>query len=188
MRIPINLATEPFRRNRQMFVGSAFAGVLLIVTLVVLVSLSSTERREKRETQTVINRVNRELKSIGTEQAKLDAQIRQPGNEVALDRIVLLNELIRLKATSWTKIFSDLEKVVPENVRILAIRPSINSRDEVFLDMQVAADAPEQVIAFILKLEGSDIFGSTAISVITPPSQTDAFYRYRLTVSYAQKL
>jgi Tfp pilus assembly protein PilN len=188
MKIPINLASVPFRRNRQMFVGSAFGTLLLLVTLVVLVSLSSTERREKRETQVILNRVNRQLNSLRSEQTKLDAQMRQPGNEVALDRIVLLNELIRLKATSWTRIFSDLGKVTPENVRVLSIRPSINSRDEVFLDMQVAADAPEQVITFIRNLEGSDIFGSTAISGITPPSQTDAFYRYRLSVNYAQKL
>jgi Tfp pilus assembly protein PilN len=188
MRIPINLASEPFRRDRQVLIGSAVAAVLLLVTLAVLVSLTSTERGEKRETQNALNRANRELRVIQAEQAKLDAQMRQPGNEVALDRIVLLNELIRLKSTSWTKIFSDLEKVVPSNVRVLSIRPAINSRDEVLLDMQVAADAPEQVIGFILKLESSDIFCQTAISVITPPSQTDAFYRYRLTVNYAQKL
>src|SRR5580700_10625850 len=164
MRIPINLASVPFRRNRGMFVGSAFAGLLLVVTLVVLVSLSSTERREKRETQTVLDRVNRQLNSLRSEQIKLDAQMRQPGNEVALDRIVLLNELIRLKATSWTKIFSDLEKVLPPNVRILSIRPSINARDEVSLDMQVAADSPEPISTFIVNLEGSDTFGSVTVS------------------------
>jgi Tfp pilus assembly protein PilN len=188
MRIPINLAHEPFQHNRRMLVGSAVAALCLVASLFYLISLSSAERREARDTQAVLNRVNRQLNAIRNEQTKLDAQMRRPGNEVALDRIVLLNELIKLKATSWTRIFSDLEKVVPPNVRVLSIRPSINSRDEVFLDMQVAADGPEQVIAFILKLEGSDVFGSTAISVITPPSQTDAFYRYRLSVNYAQKL
>jgi hypothetical protein len=78
--------------------------------------------------------------------------------------------------------------VLPNNVRILSIRPSINARDEVFLDMQVAADAPEQVIGFMQKLEASDVFGSTAVSNIITPTQTDNFYRYRLSVSYAQKL
>lgn len=188
MRIPLNLAHEPFRHNRRMLVGSAFAALLLVASLAYLISLSAATRRETRNTQAILNRVNRQLGAVRSEQAKLDAQMRRPGNEVALDRIVLLNQLIKLKATSWTKIFSDLEKIVPPNVRILSIRPSINSRDEVFLDMQVAADGPEQVIAFIVKLEGSDVFGSTAISVITPPSQTDAFYRYRLSVNYAQKL
>jgi Tfp pilus assembly protein PilN len=171
-----------------MLVGSAFAGLVLIVTLSFLIAQAITVRGQTQETQAVLNRVNRQLGATRSEQAKLDTQMHQPVNEVALDRIVLLNEIIKLKATSWTRIFSDLEKVMPPNVRVLSIRPAINSRDEVFLDMQVAADAPEQIIGFILKLEGSDVFGSTTVSVITPPSQTDNFYRYRLSVNYGQKL
>jgi Tfp pilus assembly protein PilN len=188
MRIPINLARQPFRHDRPLLAGSAFAILLLIASLGFLVSRSLTERREALETQAVLNRVDRQLGAIRGEQARLNTQMRQPGNEVALDRIVLLNELIRLKATSWTKIFSDLEKVLPPNVRILSIRPSINARDEVFLDMQVAADTPDPIGTFILNLEGSDTFGSVAVSSITPPSQTDQFHRYRLSVNYAQKL
>ncbi len=188
MRIPVNLAREPFRRDRPMLVGSAVAALVLAVSLGILISQSATERGEARRTQAVLNRVDRQLATVRNSQAKLDAQMRLPGNEVVLDRSILLNELIKLKATSWTKIFSDLEKVLPPNVRVLSIRPSLNARDEVFLDMQVAADAPEQVIAFILKLEGSDVFGSTTLSVVNTPTQTDAFYRYRLSVNYAQKL
>jgi type IV pilus assembly protein PilN len=188
MRIPINLAREPFRRDRPMLVGSAFAALLLLATLVLLISLSTTERRETRDTQTMLNRVNRQLNSIQREQAKLDASMRRPGNEVVLDRSVLLNTLIRRKAISWTKIFADLDTVSPPNVRILSIRPTINAQGGLFLEMQVVADAPEPVIGFIAKLEGSDVFGSTAVSGITPPSQTNPFYRYQLTVNYAQKL
>ena len=105
-----------------------------------------------------------------------------------LDRSVLLNTLIRRKAISWTKIFSDLGTVCPPTVRVIAIRPTINSQGGLFLDMQVASDSPEPVIAFIAKLEGSDVFGSTAVSGFTPPSQTNPFYRYQLSVNYAQKL
>jgi hypothetical protein len=188
MRIPINLAREPFRRDRPVLIGSALAGLLLLGTLGLLISLSTTERSESRDTQAMLNRVNRQLSTVRNEQTKLDLAMREPGNEVALDRSILLNSLIKRKAISWTKIFSDLETVLPPNVRVVAIRPSVNARDQLFLDMQVAADAPEQVIGFIAKLEGSDVFGSTAISVITPPSQTDPSYRYRLSMTYAQKL
>ena len=51
-----------------------------------------------------------------------------------------------------------------------------------------AADAPEPIIAFMRKLEASDVFGSVAPSGFTPPSQTNPFVRYQLTVNYAQKL
>jgi hypothetical protein len=188
MRIQINLAREPFRRDRPILIGSALAGLLLLGTLIVLISLSVTERRDTRDTQAMLNRVNRQLATVINQQAKLEGAMRQPGNEVVLDRSVLLNALIKRKAISWTRIFSDLEKVLPPNVRVVAIRPAVNAHDELFLDMQVAADAPEQVIGFITKLEGSDVFGSTTVSVINPPSQTEPSYRYRLSVNYAQKL
>jgi type IV pilus assembly protein PilN len=188
MRIPINLAREPFRRDRPMLVGSAFAGLLLLGTLGLLISLAFTERRESRDTQAMLTRVNRQLASIRNEQSKLDAAMRQPGNEVVLDRSVLLNTLIRRKAISWTKIFEDLDTVCPPNVRVLAIRPTIDAQGGLFLDMQVAADSPEPIIGFVAKLEGSDVFGSTAVSGFTPPSQTNPFYRYQITVNYAQKL
>jgi Tfp pilus assembly protein PilN len=188
VRIPVNLAREPFRRDRPMLIGSAFAALLLVITLVVLLSLSSAERREARDTGAMLARVNRQLNSLQKEQAKLDAAMRLPGNEVVLDRSVLLNTLIRRKAISWTKIFADLDTVCPPTVRVLAIRPSVNAQGGLFLDMQVAADTPEPVIGFIAKLEGSDVFGSTAVSGFVPPSQTNPFYRYQLSVNYAQKL
>jgi Tfp pilus assembly protein PilN len=188
MRIPINLAREPFRRDRPILVGSAFAALLLLAMLGFLISLAVTERRQTRDTQAMLNRVNRQLTAIRTEQAKLDASMRQPGNEVVLDRSVLLNTLIRRKAISWTKIFSDLDTVCPPNVRVLAIRPTVNAQGGLLLDMQVAAESPEPIIGFIAKLEGSDVFGSTAVSGFTPPSQTNPFVRYQLTVNYAQKL
>ena len=188
MRIPVNLAGQPFRHNRAMLVGSAAAALAMLMTLGLLISQAVTSRRQAAQTQALLDRVDRQLANTRREQTRLDSQMHQPINEVALDRIVFLNDLIKLKATSWTRIFADLEKVLPPNVRIVSIRPAINSRDEVFLDMQVAADAPEQIIAFILKLESSDIFGATAVSVITPPSQTENSYRYRLSVNYAQKL
>jgi hypothetical protein len=188
MRIPINLAREPFRHDRPMLVGSAFAGLLLLGLMGFLISLAITERSQTRDTEAMLTRVNRQLAAIHAEQAKLDASMRQPGNEVVLDRSVLLNTLIRRKAISWTKIFADLDTVCPPNVRVLAIRPTVNAQGGLLLDMQVAADSPEPIIGFVAKLEGADVFGSTAVSGFTPPSQTNPFYRYQITVNYAQKL
>jgi Tfp pilus assembly protein PilN len=188
MSIPINLAREPFRRDRPMLIGSAFAALLLASALVVLISLAVAERRETRDTQSMLNRVNRQLAAVRGEQAKLDASMRLPGNEIVLDRSVLLNTLIRRKAISWTKIFSDLDTVCPPNVRILSIRPTINAQGGLFLEMQVASESPEPIIGFMRKLESSDVFGSVTPTGRTPPSQTNPFVRYQLTVNYAQKL
>lgn len=188
MRIPVNLAREPFRRDRANLIGSALVAVLLAGTLILLISLTRTERAQTRDTQIALARVNRQLTAIRNEQAKLDAAMRLPGNEEVLDRSILLNTLIKRKAISWTKIFSDLDAVCPPDVRILAIRPTVNAQGGLLLDMQVAGDSQPPIIGFMAKLEGSDAFGSVTPTGFTPPSQTNPFWRYSLTVNYAQKL
>ncbi len=45
MRIPVNLASQPFRRDRAVLVASGAVGVLLIALLAFLLSLNSLEER-----------------------------------------------------------------------------------------------------------------------------------------------
>lgn len=188
MRLPVNLSREPFRRDRSILIASAATGVLLLATLILLITLSVAERTQAREASEELARVNRQLQNIRAEQTRLDAQMRRPENEVVIDRSILINSIIRRKAISWTRIFADLGTVLPHNVRIAVIRPQVNAKDELLLDMTVEAEAPEQIIQFIAKLEGSDIFGSTEVSALTAPTQNDPFFHYRVSVNYAQKL
>ncbi len=188
MRFPLNLATQPFRRDRPILIASALVAALLAVSLAVLASLALSDRREIQDTKRVLKGIDAQIARATQEQAKLDAAMRQPGNEEVLDRSVLFNVLIKRKAISWTRIFEDLEKVLPPEVRIVSIRPQINGRDQVSLDMVVAAASPEPVVNFMAKLEGSEAFGQVAASGMAPPSQNEPLYRYRLTVNYDQKL
>jgi|SRR5665213_476729 len=188
MRVPINLAREPFRRDRPMLVASAATGILLLLLLAFLASLATSQRSAARQTQAELDVIQRQRARIRTEQTKLDAELRRPDNAIVLDRNIMINDMIRRKAISWTRIFADLEKVLPPNVRVTSIRPQVNGRDQLSLDMTVESESPESVVGFYQKLEGSDVFGSLAPSTWTPPTQNDPYYHYRLSVNYAQKL
>ena len=160
----------------------------MIVSLTVLTTIAISERAAARQAKVELAAVQRQRARIRVEQTKLDAQMRRPENAIVLDRNIMINDMIRRKSISWTRIFSDLEKVLPANVRVTAIRPQVNSRDQLSLDMTVESESPESVIGFIVKLEGSDVFGSTEVPTFTPPTQNDPYYHYRLSVNYAQKL
>ena len=188
MRIPLNLATQPFRRDRPVLIGSALVAILLLGSLGLLTALAMSERRQVNDTRAVLRRINAQIARIEREQGKLDAAMRQPGNEEVLDRSVLFNALIRRKAISWTMIFEDIEKVLPPNVRVVSIRPLMNARNQVTLDLVVASSSLEPVIGFMAKLEGSEAFSQAAASGIAPPTENDPFYRVRLSVNYAQKI
>ncbi|HYZ86142.1 MAG TPA: hypothetical protein VE621_17155 [Bryobacteraceae bacterium] len=188
MKIGVNLASEPFRRDRPLILGSWIAGALLSILLLMMVVLAVRERHQTAETRELIERSRRQLAAIQAEQAKLDAQIRQPVNAEVLDRSVFVNALLERKGLSWTRIFEDLEKVMPHNVRIISVRPQLNGPNDVLLDMVVGAQQGESVITLLMALESSPVFGTTTIHSTLPPSQTDPLFRYRVSVTYAQKL
>ncbi len=189
MRVPINLASEPFRRDRPMLVVSVAGCFGLVVLLIFLIVQIISGRGRAGATREAIGRYNDQLRVLTAEQAKLDGTLRRPENAEVLERSVMLNTLIERKGISWTRIFSDLEKVMPYNVRLIYIRlPQVNASNQVTLDMVVGAQNPAPLQDLLKKLEASPLFGPVAVSTYLPPSQNEPLYRYRVSVNYAQKL
>ncbi len=189
MRIPINLASDPFRCDRPVLVATSAAAALLVVLLGVFLYMIAAERARVGDTRAEVLRLNRELTTISTEQAQLDATLRQPANATILERSLLLNTLVERKSVSWTKIFADLEAVLPPNVRIIQVRlPQIDSANQVLLDMVVGSQSPEPVITFLKQLQASPRFGPATVHNSVPPTDNEPLYRYRVSVNYGQKL
>jgi Tfp pilus assembly protein PilN len=189
MKIPINLASEPFRRDRAMLVASIAVSLLLVATLGALVSLILTDRAQMADVRHDIDRLTREIRRQSAEESRLAAVLNQSENAEVLERSMFLNTLLYRKGISWTKIFADLETVVPYNVKIAQIRPTVNSQNQVVLDMLVASEAPAPATAFMKAMENSPLFGSVEIhNQMTPNPPGEPLWRYRLTVNYAQKL
>lgn len=187
MRIPINLASQPFRRDRALLAASIAVSLLLAVTLGVLITLAMADDRQMADTRADIAQLQARLQKLNAEQAQLDAVLRKPENAEVLDRSVFLNDLLSRKGISWTRIFADLEKALPHNVRIIQIHPVVDARNRVTLDMQVGSESPEPVIK-LLQTMAQAPFGRPDLKLQQTPTQAEPLYRYRLSVDYAQKL
>ena len=188
MRFPVNLASEPFRRDRPMVVGTVGVSVLLIILFGIFVSLAVAERNRAKEARGLIAKVEGQLQTMAAEQTKLESVLRKPENAEVLDRSVFTNQLLLRKGVSWTRIFMDLEKVLPHDVRLVSVRPQLNGPNDLLLDMDIGTQNAEAVVPFVMNLERSPMFGSTTMHNSRPPSQSDPLFRYRVSVTYAQKL
>src|SRR6185437_7906009 len=104
VRTPINLASDPFRRDRPKMLAGGVGAAALAGVLFGLLYLIIADRARQGDTRTEVNRLNQELVSISSEQARLDATLRQPANASVLERSLLLNTLVERKSVSWTKI------------------------------------------------------------------------------------
>lgn len=188
VRIPLNLASEPFRKDRAVLVASAATAVLLVAVLVMQVMIVLQEREGARESREMMASIEQQLRMVHAEQARLEAQLRQPANAEVMDRSAFINSLLLRKGISWTRLFEDLEKIFPGTVRLVAVRPYLTGDNMVQLDMIVGSQTAEPVIELLRRLESSSTFGATSLLSSQPPSQNEPLYRFRVSVNYAQKL
>lgn len=189
IRIPVNLASEPFQARRAPLIGMIAACGLLGALLMVQGSIVLVRRGLAADERRQIARITRTLTAVDRDQASLDATLRQPENAEVLEHSLFLNELIERKAISWTKLFQDLEGVFPYNVRLIAVRlPQIDAENRVQLDMLVGAAEPRPVLDLLRKLEVSPRFGPASVPTVVPASQNEKLLHYRISVNYAQQL
>jgi Tfp pilus assembly protein PilN len=188
MKIPINLASQPFRRDRAMIAASVGVSLLLVASLGALISLILLDRTQTAEVRSELDRLNRDIRKVSSAQSKLDRVLRRPENTEVLERSVLLNQILYRKGISWTKILEDLGTTLPYNVQVLNIRPFVNKDNRITLDMQVAAQTQGAIIEFVKALESSPLFQEASVPSSQGPTQTEPLFRSRVLVNYAQKL
>ena len=192
--LELNLATKPFRRERAQMTGALLACALLIGSLLLLGVLILHSRAEVAGLRLRIASDSQRLQALQTQQMRFGAVLSKPENTEVFSNSVFLNQLIARRGLSWSGIFRDLEGMLPLDVRLLAVRlPQVAEQDSegvnhVQLDMVVETLRPESFLSLLKRLEKASNFGSASVVTQAPPSQNDPFYKYRLTVAYAQKL
>jgi len=189
IRLPVNLASEPFRRTRAAMAAAVAACALLGILLIGQLVWLTSQRGQAGDTRRQIDASHAQLQAIQRQQAKLETTLRRPDNAAVLDQSMLLNWLIERKAISWTRLFADLQKVMPYNVQLVSVRlPQIDVQNRVLLDMVVGAKDAAPIVELMRRLATAPEFGSPSVYSSIPPGQNEKLLRYRITVKYAQKL
>jgi Tfp pilus assembly protein PilN len=187
-KLELNLASDPFRRDRAMFAGAIALSILLLGLLLTLISLAYLERGRAEAARNTIAKLEQQQAQQQAELNRIEALMRQTENAEVLERSVFLNALIKRKGISWTRIFSDLAQVMPADVRLVGVRPQLSGEEQVVLTMTVAAASSGPVVNLLTKLEQSPLFGATAVANWRPPGQTETNFTYVITTNYQQKL
>lgn len=189
----INLATRPFRRERAQVAARIAGCLLLTLSLLVLVVMVVRERRHASALRRTIAEERVQLERVASEQSRYQAVLGKPGNVDVFSESVFYNELIARRGVSWTRVFDDLGRVLPESVRLVSVRlPQVAAESEggtnhVQLDMVVGASQPQAVLDLLRQLEASPLFGAATVLSQQPPAQNDPLFRYRVSVPYVQR-
>jgi Tfp pilus assembly protein PilN len=171
-----------------MLLASAAVSAVLVATLGGLIYLAMMDRAQSAQLRGEVAQLDRQVRAAALEQKRIDAILRKPENSNAVELSVFINTLLLHKGISWSRLFSDLEKTIPYDVKLMSLSPSLDSQNKVVLDISVAAEKPESLLEFAKALEKSSAFRDVYPHNTQQPTQSEPFYRGRVTVNYAQKL
>ena len=93
-----------------------------------------------------------------SERAQAQAYLDMAANRSTRDQSQFLNGLIQRKAFSWTRVFEDLEQVMPPNLHVVSLRPELNEQNQMELEMKVAGDTRAAAVELVHRMEGSKHF------------------------------
>ena len=170
MHVDINLASQPYQDARRFWLR--WGGVLVALSLLTLILVYSalTGWVSARKDRDLIRQRQAQIAARDQEKTQAEVLLNRPENRSTRDRSQYLNELFQRKAFSWTKVFEDLERVMPPRLHVVSIRPEMGADAGLNIKLVVAGESRERALDLVRKMEASQRFQQTRIDQETAQS------------------
>jgi type IV pilus assembly protein PilN len=163
MRIDINLASQPYQDSRQFWTYWGTGLALLSLATVLLIYLAAAGFVRAGHDREQIAKLEAEIKAYDQEKNQAEAVMNQPQNRTMREQSRFLNDLFQRKSFSWTRVFEDLERVMPAHLHVLSIHPDVSADNNAEIKLAVGGDSRDQALDLVKKMEASQRFKQTRI-------------------------
>lgn len=158
MRLNVNLATRPYEDVGRFLLRWGSLTLALALVTVGLVYYSIHNWRESSDVNRQIARMHDEMNRLDQAREAAIATLNQPENKAVADQSKFLNNVIQRKALSWTRIFMDLERIMPNQLHVVSITPELNQQNQLLIHLQVAGESRDRAIDLVRRMEESPTF------------------------------
>jgi Tfp pilus assembly protein PilN len=169
MRTHFNLATAPLENNRRFVTGSSVLAIIALAAMALLALHAVRARQANSEMRMAIDNLREQVRIAQRQQESLRNAFKSPQAVEALKRSEFLNGLIEARTFPWTKMFADLEQILPEGVRVKSISPKMDSDGNVSVVLSVGAVNDEQELKFLNAIDSSPVFSEVQVKEESHP-------------------
>ncbi|HUS19335.1 MAG TPA: hypothetical protein VMZ25_06770 [Terriglobales bacterium] len=158
MRFELNLATHPYEDSRRFY--AQWIPLLTLLTILALglswfaFSQYADYRRQTRE----LNELHQKIAELEKVKAQATEVLNRPDNSGTRDQAAYINDLITRKAFSWTQVMADLEKIMPAQVQVASIKPTLTPQGALEFTLVVNTRKRDNGIELVRRMEGSPRF------------------------------
>jgi Tfp pilus assembly protein PilN len=157
--IRTNLSTRPFYNERAVLFWLLVTALLVVAATTFNVTRVLMYSRSDTQLATQASRDEARAADLRQQAARLRATVDPRQVEFASTEARQANDLIDRRTFSWTELLNTLEATLPDDVRIVSIRPKVDRVKGIVLTISVVARSYEDVDEFMKKLETTGEFG-----------------------------
>jgi Tfp pilus assembly protein PilN len=157
MKVRLNFATAPLENHRRFVFGAVVIGGLALGALALLGVQAWQGWSANRALREDVARLEQQMRAYRQQRSELEKFFKQQETRELLNRAAFLNSLIEQRSFPWTKVFSDLERRLPEGVRVLTIAPQMRD-GRVEMKLVVGAASDRGKLEFLKTLEQAPEF------------------------------
>jgi len=179
-----NLATRPFLNTRPVWLVAAAAGLLALILIGFNLRLYLVANRHLDDETTKRDGLELRYSALASEvKADVDVLERVPWRSLE-GRVDATNLILREHSFSWIEMLDDIERVMPYDLRLTRISPTVGS-DEVTLSLVAVARNRDAMLEFLDNMIGDPRFENPTPSNEKTPEETGlATYLLTMRVTY----
>lgn len=184
MRTP-NLSREPFPNLRPLQVS-----ILVLVTLSVVATAVSVvdliaARRTEEDLTARLEPLEERREALSQEVEALDKELAAVRWEKLSTEASALNQVLATRRLVWTELLANLERIVPWDVRLVTIAPSVARDGEVALQLAGISTGRQGWLALLGRLFADHYFSDPLPMSEQAPGATNALgYRFQVKARY----
>jgi Tfp pilus assembly protein PilN len=183
----LNLSTKPFTNRALPWVVTV---VLVFFSLIVLVFIA----RATSEANAKAEAVQKETRELNQQEQSILKQAEEVQSLLTPDQLQSLksaHELVDRKRFSWSRLFADLEAVLPGDVRVarISVRHTRTQGGATVADLELAvvAKSPNIVTDMIANMDQQGIFRAELSSQNLQKGKGEGASEYELRVQYTPR-
>lgn len=169
MRININLATQKYEDAGEFYARWGTALALVVVMTIGLAFFAWHSYQRSADARKRIDQLHEKIAKLDEVRAHAEAVLNRPENQDVRDQSRFWNDVIDQKLFAWTRLLSDMEKIMPARAYLESIRPTVTADKRLQLRLLVAGEKFEDVQELVKKMEHSDHFRNSEILSEIPP-------------------
>jgi Tfp pilus assembly protein PilN len=184
----LNLANKPFTNRALPWVVTTVLVFFSLIVLTFIVRATSQANAQAKLVQSSITSLNEDERLLQRKRAE------EVQNALTLEQVQALksaHELVDRKRFSWTRLFGDLEAVLPDGVRVtrIAVRhvAAHGGRTVADLELTVVAKTPTIVTDMIAEMDRGGTFQAELRSQSLEKGKGETGAEYELNVQYSPR-